>query len=163
MPFNEKTEMQNMYSPIATRPFTLEEKKIRLESDIVDLRSERQKLVERKQEIELEIGNYNSQVRGKHLPEQEYENICRWQSALKREKLDIEKKLADTKSVLQKKELEKDNLSLNIKKVNEEAKQHILEIRDKYMSFAADTTRVSSMRAMASKFSEELTFIMTKM
>lgn len=45
---------------------------------------------------------------------------------------------------------------------NEFYKNHIKELRDKWMMFSEDQTRVNSMRIMASQFSRELTEILSK-
>lgn len=152
----------NNYSPREMRPLTLMEKKIRMEAKRNDIEETRKPLIERKKEIELLLSEYTNKVKGRVLPQEEYEHICNEQAKLKREKFEVEKKVATIKEELRKLKSDIDCISLDIKRTSEEAKDFILEVRDKYLSFAADTTRVSSMRAMASKFVEELQYLLSK-
>lgn len=152
----------NNYSPREMRPLTLMEKKIRMEAKRNDIEETRKPLIERKKEIELLLSEYTNKVKGRVLPQEEYEHICNEQAKLKREKFEVEKKVATIKEELRKLNSDIDCISLDIKRTSEEAKDFILEVRDKYLSFAADTTRVSSMRAMASKFVEELQYLLSK-
>ena len=152
--------MSERYSMKDYQPLTMSERKVNLDNDINDLNLKKAPLTLRKQEIEFELSKYKDRVRGKHLPQDEYNEICQWQRALSQEKLGLEVKLSDIKVKIAEINKEKDVLSLNIKKIPDSMTKDILtELRDKYMAFSSDTTRVSSMRAMSSKFVEEIQVI----
>ena len=139
------------------KPLTMSERKLSIENDISNLSLERSPLVIRKQEIELELATYKNRIRGNHLPKDEYNEICQWQRALSQEKLDIEKKFLEINDKKLKLEKERERLHLKIKQLPDSmTNDSLIGLRDKYMAFASDTSRVSSMRAMASKFVEEI-------
>jgi chromosome segregation ATPase len=153
----------NLYSMKELRPLSLMEKKLRIEAKMNEVDGMRDPLVDRKTELQSELSVFNTEVRGHSLHKDRYDEICRWQVVYKKEISDIDKKLLELRRERRKLNQEKDELSLDIKKVHSEAKEKLYEVRDRYMSFAADTTRVSSMRAMASKFVEELQGILQSM
>ena len=145
------------------KPLTLSERKLGIENDISNLKLEKSPLINRKQQIELELATYRNRIRGNHLPQEEYNQICQWQRALSQEKLDIEKKFLEINDRKVRLEKERERLHLKIKQLPDSTvNDALIELRDKYSSFASDTTRVSSMRAMASKFVEEIQSLLTQ-
>ena len=149
--------MEERYSMNDYKPLTMSERKLNIEDEMADLELKKSPLISRKQEIELELSNYNSRVRGKFLPPNEYNEICQWQKALSQEKVDLEKKFTEIRNKKIELTKERERIHLKMKTLPDSmTKDTLLELRDKYMAFASDTTRVSSMRAMASKFVEEL-------
>jgi len=149
------------FSPKEYKPMSLEDRIGKLESERYELSSKRTPLVERKQEIEFELSKYKNQVRQGRLPQSEYEMICKWNDALNGEKRAVEKKLMGLKVELAKINTEIDETKRKYKKEpNGISVDELIELRDKYMQFASDTTRVSSMRAMSSKFVEEIQAIL---
>jgi hypothetical protein len=145
------------FSMAEFKPLTMSERKLSIENDIANLSLDRTPLIIRKQEIELELAAYRNRIRGNHLPQDEYNEICQWQRVLGQEKLDIEKKFLEINDKKLKLEKERERLHQKIKQLpNSSLNDSLVELRDKYSAFASDTTRVSSMRAMASKFVEEI-------
>lgn len=143
------------------KPLSLDEKKARLENQNVELQNEKNKYIERKKEIEVELSMLNSEIRKGEFENGRYVEICNTQDKLKVEKFSLEKKILELNQRIRNKSSEETNIKLQIKRIpNEKVKHDLLELRDKYMSFASDTTRVSSMRAMASRFVEEIQFIL---
>jgi seryl-tRNA synthetase len=152
------------YSMNEFKPLTLLDKRQRIEERICEIETKRYPLVLEKQEIESKISDYNRRVRGKHLETAEYDSICRKQRDLFQQKRKVERELMELNQQARVLSKDKDDLSLQIKKIPDEAaKQKVVELRDKYSSFASDTTRVSSMRAMASKFVEEMQSLLKEM
>lgn len=146
------------YSMNDWQPLTILDKKMRVEEEINQLTASKEPLVNKKKEIELELSELNNKIRvNGFIDQNEYANICKRQDDLKRIKHGVEQQLLSLKQQVRNKQTEKDKLTIQGKKFSSsEIKQCLLGLREKYMSFASDTTRVSSMRAMASKFVEEL-------
>lgn len=144
------------------QPLTIFDKKMKIEDELRELENKRTPLVDRKKEIELELSEINNKIRvGGYLDQNEYAKICERQDFVKREKYKIEQQILGIKRMIREKNGEKDKITLQGKKIgNSEIKSSLIELRDKYMAFAADTTRVSSMRAMSSKFVEEIQAIL---
>lgn len=144
-------------------PITVYDKKLKIEREIEEIQKKRQPLIDRKREIEMRLSEINSKfkTRAGDFSNGEYAGICKEQDLLKVEKFGIEEKLRSLKIEGREKRMEENEVFVESKKYpDEKLKDTLLEIRDKYMSFAADTTRVSSMRAMASRFVEEIQGIM---
>lgn len=148
------------------KPLSLMEKKLRVDDRIDEIESVRQKMTHRITEICGELSELGDTVRlaSGTIDDIFYKDIVKKQSFLKKEKSSIENQLQPLREDLRKLHRERDSITLDIKRIPDgKAKGRMLEIRDKYMSFAADTTRVSSMRAMASRFVEEIQIILTDM
>ena len=145
------------YSMNNFTPLTWDEKEQRLKEKRFKMESDKEPLVDRKKEIELELSELNQQVRGLHLEDEDYAKVVKRQTEIKREKLLLEQGIMKIKRELNSVNQEIDKARLQSKKApNDAIHQSLVDLRDKYMSFAADTTRVSSMRAMSSKFVEEI-------
>jgi hypothetical protein len=139
------------------------------------INNERVKLIAIKNSIESELGQLTARVRGSsshktRLSPEEYRQICNRQSVLK-------KKIAETMVLLAQKNEERKRLNIEIdaadpnrRKIREsifssdmqEIGASIKELQSKWMAFAEDSTRVGSMRLMASQFSKDLTEILSK-
>lgn len=158
---NKKNVMEaTRYSMREFKPLTLEDKQHDLEVQRERIDEERGKLVDKKKEIELELSELNGAARSGKLSSEEYIKVCDRQTVIKQEKYKLEKDILEIKRNMRGLNLEIDSVRLKARKIpNSEVKQLLLELRDKYMSFSADTTRVSSMRAMSSRFVEEINAI----
>lgn len=125
------------------------------------LENEKIPLIDEKRIIEAELNEYNVKLRGLPYGEKNYNDLNSKRGQLVKKKAEIETKISEIKKKLQKVNSEIDSCKIDLKKRPNEAVQELLfELRDKYLSFSADTTRVSSMRAMASKFVEEIQIIL---
>jgi hypothetical protein len=152
---NERISMREF------QPVTLDSKLLRIRTEITQIEESKQPYVSRKQEIELELSKLNSKVRTGDFSKIEYNTICNNQDTLKDEKRLVDEKLIEFRDLIRKKNRELDTIMHEMKRVpDEQIKETLLGLRDKYMSFASDTTRVSSMRSMASKFAEELQVVL---
>jgi len=148
---------QERYSMREWKPPTMDDKMFRLEVKRRELDKEREPFVERKLQIERQLGKLTEEVRGKVIDDDRYREVLKEQSELKREKAKIEDSLKDVKKRIATHVAEVEDLKFQMKKIPSEGiKDGLLELRDKYLTFASDTTRVSSMRAMSSKFVEEI-------
>lgn len=122
------------------------------------LQSQYDKIIVRMKTIETNLSILNSKVRSRGImPESEYKTVCRRQSQIKQELIDLQPQRSYLKGEIREKEVLRDEILqyLNRNKP-QDIKLKLQKIRDKYMEFSSDTTRVSSTRVMASRFSEEL-------
>jgi|SRR6185312_4511406 len=146
------------------QPLTMDEKKFMVENKISAINKKKEPFIIRKQEIELELSKYKAMVVGKYIDPEKYQHILECQGKLKDEKFQIEKTIHGFKKEVESLNRELETIRLQMKKIPDgNTMKTVLEMRDKYMAFASDTTRVSSMRAMASKFVEELQSLLTEM
>lgn len=128
------------------------------EIEINELNKQKSILCQRKIEIQAELSAWNNKIKGKHLKSKMYDSVCQNQQSLKDELVGIEKQLIGLSSEMR---------DLNTLKENPDVKNNnrlgiiriLVALRDEYESFAADATRVSSMRRMAAEFSVKLTKI----
>lgn len=132
---------------------------IDIERNILDLKSKKSSFVFQKTEAERKLGEIKNKIRGagKHLPSTEYSSLCKKQDALKKEKANAEEHIQSIQEDIQKKSLLKDEIKNEIsQRASKELPDTITALKDHYIQFAADKTRVSSMRAMAAEFVEKL-------
>jgi hypothetical protein len=140
---------------------------LEIESEIAILKNTRTPLVLRRTECMDELSKLNFRIRtGGHMPDNDYKKVCLQQQKLKDEMRALDAKLAPIKLRLQelgnlihrgheaKRALNDDH------RVQDEDRAALLkrvdDLRRKYREFAADHTRVSSMRLMATTFADEL-------
>lgn len=144
------------------KPLTLHDKQVRMETKIADLEDKRSPLVNRKREIELELSELTNQIRGNYLPRDEYKKCCDRQDFLKREKLGIERQITGLNDEKRKLSVEKEQLrSLMKRQPDGTARERLTDLKIKYLAFASDRSRISSMRAMAAEFAQEIETILT--
>lgn len=122
----------------------------------------RSRLAVEKTTHQAELSRLKDRVRGSEgLPPEEYRAICRKQNEIKGRIVSIEADMATIRNEMREKEVLKSDVKLDHASgaMNEESLASIRNLRQKYMEFAADATRVSSMRQMAAQFVQELELI----
>lgn len=150
------------YSMVEWKPEMVYNKLQRVEQSILEINNERVPLVNEKKTIEIDLNEINILLRTLGVSNPDYNTINSKRGQLIRQKGEIETKLSLLKQKSQKLHTEAESAKIDLKKKpNELIKANMLQLRDKYLSFAADTTRVSSMRAMSSRFVEEIQSILT--
>ncbi|WP_114752344.1 hypothetical protein [Pleomorphovibrio marinus] len=87
----------------------------------------------------------------KYMNPKEYRKLCETQDRLKKNMNDLEKDIIILKK--RKRSIEE---SINHEVLPNDLEQKLKLLRDKYLDFSADSTRVSSMRTMASVFVGEI-------
>lgn len=134
----------------------------RIEQALSSINSVKMPLVNEKRSIEMELNETNILLRSMSRSDPEYNKVNSKRGQLVKKKGEIERNLMDLKQESQKLHAESESAKIELKKKpNEMIKGNMIELRDKYLSFSADNTRVSSMRAMSSKFVEEIQSILT--
>ena len=121
---------------------------------VFELEKERNELVNRKGEIVSQLMKLKKQVRGRGqiLPQNEYNSICSKQERLRQEQRIIENKLSNLNLKMKQK-------NIFIFKNNENTSKIellLINLKNKYMDFSSDNTRVNSMRLIASQFAQEI-------
>lgn len=129
-----------------------------IEASMNKLNAQKSKLSLDKKEIELKLSVVKNTIRSSgKLSQYEYNNLCKDQNKYKADIINIEKALAEIQLEIRKKSELKETLRLDKKQQNvKEIKTNLISLRDKYMNFASDKSRISSMRVMSSTFAEEL-------
>ena len=110
-----------------------------------------------KRELDAELASMNARVRSsgrRGLPHDEYKRLCTKQTETKKRILSVERLALKVKAELRKASLP-DSLGSGLQ-ADPSLVDSIKRIRDRYLAFSQDATRVSSMRIMASQFAEEL-------
>lgn len=142
-----------------------------IDAEIASIQARRTPLILAKQKLEAERTTLNSRVKSSNghrnrLSPEEYRQICNRQSVISRKTMEILNELAPLKTRLR----ELESLStqfraqMGVLTPREQSvgrvdslRPSVVAIRDKWLGFAEDQTRVSSMRVMASQIARELT------
>ncbi len=142
--------------------------KLELEKEIDGLSIKKGELSVMKKQYELKLSMLKSKIRVTgFLPQDEYEAIKDEQTKCKNETYKLDERILDINAQLKEKHSLIEEIRLVLKDQDNIGAvpaaviyDQLVNIRDKYMEFSSDTTRVSSTRIMASKFSEELNSIL---
>ena len=129
-------------------------------------------LTEKTRAIDVELSNLKSRVISSkthktRLSAEEFRQICNRQQVLKRKKAEVESMANPLKAKLREiaalQSIGYATLEKDIPSVDPELsiRKSVTDIRDRWMNFAEDQTRVNSMRIMAAQFSRELTEVLT--
>jgi len=158
---NLKNGASPNYSMREWKPEQVYNKIQRVEQALLDINEEKTPLVNEKRDIDTTLNELNIKLKKISFSDPEYNNINSIRGQLVKRKTMIETRISELKQRSLKLNTEKESAKIDLKKKpNELVKANMLELRDKYLSFAADTTRVSSMRSMASRFVEEVQMIL---
>lgn len=141
-------------------------------NEIDKLQEQRTPLTKELQELNLKLAKLNNHVRASgRLPDLEYKGICKQQIKIKERIIQIQNSLA--KITKEKREWDSYETELRAKiaiasslvKTHEISTNDLFEkikqLRNEYLDFAEDQSRINSMRIMASQFANELTKILS--
>lgn len=124
-----------------------------------DLTEKRGKLSNEKREVEGKLTLIKNRIRTNHnLPHSEYGDLCRKQSEYNKKRIEIDNQITLINDEHRRKHVIREELrNTQLPTLMDSVvKLGLTKLRDEYMQFASDLTRISSMRAMASKIAEEL-------
>lgn len=130
-----------------------------LERAINELDSKRSDVVLLKKERENRLSEITNKIRSSNgrLATQEYYTLCRKQKTIKDEILSIEFELKKYTTEIRNKSTLREQLKSEFKfESSKDIKKELVKLKDEYINFSADGTRVSSMRTMAAQFAERL-------
>ena len=139
-----------------------------VKTSIAELKEKKEVWIMQKRECENRLNNLSVRVRtGGRLPDKEYKRICREQKKTKEKILSIEKELMPINRELRQWYAMEDEIRANVSMnmpmpvINDtDITGKLRSLRDKYLAFSEDHTRINSMRLMASGFASELTDIL---
>ncbi len=138
---------------------------IALIKKITELRNEKNRLGQIKLKYQGQLGELTDQLRaGGRVSDGRFQGVVLRQRQLKSKVLELEPKTAAVKLEIQKLANRETELRLkifgsldkNFSTPGETLTARIQALRRKYNEFSSDSTRISSMRLMASQFAEEL-------
>lgn len=142
------------------KPMSIDEKIYKAEQEMQLVQDEIEPLIDRKREIEQMLTEINEH-KTQRLPDEQFAQVMKTRALLVKEKFGVEENIRTMNKKVREKNQEVNKLKMFRKKSpKDEMCQYLIELRDKYMSFSADTTRVSSMRAMSARFVEEIQALM---
>lgn len=133
-----------------------------IQHSIIEMQAKKSKLGAKKAALQLQLSEYKEMLKvvpQKHITHAEITNK-------KREAINeinqVEAELAELKIAIKKRQHLKDEVEAS--KVPNELplRAEVIVLRDYYLKFAGDKTRVASMRAMAAEFAEALTKMVKK-
>ena len=129
-----------------------------LEHSINQLIQQKEKLVFDKKEAELKHSTLKSKIRtGGKMHDSKYKQICDDQLKQRKKTLAIEQSISDLNIAIRAKSSLHNQLKLEFNAEQKvDVKQKLTELRNYYINFAADKSRVSSMRAMGAEFAEKI-------
>lgn len=129
-----------------------------IEDSINTLSRKKDELVLRKREVEAENSEIKNKIRtGGLMSNNEYQKLCNKQNMLRREMVEIERGVLDINHEIRSKSSLTNQLKQDRKETNiNETKDNLVALKNEYIRFAADKSRVGSMRAMAAEFAEKL-------
>ncbi len=145
-----------------------EEDSVNLERSIIDLKSKKAAIVSRKMVKTLDTANTKELLSNPHIELDEFKNQSAIRIIQKAELQEIEAQIKEVNLEIGNKRKLLISIQSHLKttsnslKADENLTNGIIELRDKYSDFAGDHTRVSSMRLMASNFTDELNNIINQ-
>jgi chromosome segregation ATPase len=133
-----------------------------IQHSILELQAKRSKLGVKKQHIQGEINKIREMLKYIEQGHDTFNDLVAKKNTLVSDGHEIDTEIADLKSQIKKRQLLREEVS-----AIEQPKAMMLEaeltvLRDYYLSFAGDKTRVASMRAMSAEFAGALTTIIKK-
>lgn len=140
-----------------------------LQMELADVEDKRANLLSEKRKFEAEMQGLNNRVRSSpgRLPQAEYKAICKRQERVRSLIIETQEKLGPVNT-------EHRRVTAMIRALDEPVNKEkepvvvanparhvgrLVMLRNKYLQFAEDQTRVNSMRVMAAQFANELTAI----
>jgi hypothetical protein len=128
-----------------------------IQYSILELQSKRSKLGIKKQQLQADISNIKEMLKYVQQGHETFNELVTKRKDLACQSNEIDADLADLKTQIKKRQLLKDEVAISEqpKAVLYEAELTVL--RDHYLNFAGDKTRVASMRAMSAEFAESIT------
>jgi len=137
---------------------------------ISELKDKYDDLVREKKDIEVKMAGFKNLIRTtrRRLPPPEYKRICRQQNQGRNDIQRIEKEIIPIKKEIRKWEAIKEEMEpvfadrTPASITNPDILRSLTDLRDRYIEFSGDNTRVNSMRLMAGDFASEITSIISR-
>jgi len=134
-----------------------------IQLSILELQSRKSKLGLKKQKLQANISNYKEMLKVVTQGHETFEEIVEKKKALVSELNEIDLEIAQIKQDLRKRQLLKEEVKETEQPKTLAVEAELIVLRDNYLKFAGDKTRVASMRAMAADFAGELTKVLKRL
>lgn len=132
-----------------------------IQHSILEMQSKKSKLGIKKQQLQAKVNEKRQMLQ--YVKEGEtYNELVSAKRDLVSELHEIDAEISQLKNDIKKRQLLKEEVKANEKPNTMPVKTDLTILRDYYLKFAGDKTRVASMRAMSAEFAEALTKIIKK-
>jgi len=129
---------------------------------LADIRAKRSVILDSKASINKQIAETNILINKSHDKELS-KHLTGKLFKLKLEFVECSNAIRKINEEVSKYNLMKEGVRMELNKTKSNPIfEYLTSLKEKYMEFSSDTTRVSSMRIMASKFAEELDFLISR-
>jgi chromosome segregation ATPase len=135
--------------------------KLEMEREIERLKKKKGDLSTAKTDIQTSLAEINSKFVGR-LDNWTYEKLQKERAQLCRMQNEVERQIRPINDEIRSLSIEKDQCGEKSYYGSKPTVESIVQIRDEYMAFAADKTRVGSMRQMAAEFVTKLNPVIRK-
>lgn len=133
-----------------------------IQHTILDMQAKKSNLGIKKAQIQANLSQ-NRQMLQYVKQGDTYDELIAIKRKLISECQEIDVEINQLKQDIKKRMLLKDEVKATEKPNTLPVKAHLTVLRDKYLKFAGDRTRIASMRTMSAEFAEELTKVIKKL
>lgn len=133
-----------------------------IEHSILEMQAKRSRLGIKKAGLQQEISKYKEMLKVIQQGHETFNEIVDKRKLAVAELNEVEAELSELKLTLKKRQLLKDEVKSQQQPKNVAMEADLLVLRDNYLKFAGDKTRVASMRSMAAEFAEALTKVLKR-
>lgn len=133
-----------------------------IQRSIIDMQAKRSALGTKKQHIQAELNKLKGMLPHFKQGDLTFDDIVKRRKELTAEVIEIDKDISDLKHFIKKRQALKEEVKTLEAPEMKAVQADLTALRDRYLKFAADKTRISSMRQMSAEFAEELTLVLKK-
>lgn len=133
-----------------------------IQHSIIELQSKKSRLGLKKASIQADISKHKEMLKYVQQGHETHNDIVAKKNELVAELNEIDLEIMRTKQDLKKRQLLKDEVSEMEQPKAKQWEAEITVLRDNYLKFTKDKTRVSSLRVMAAEFADELTKLLKR-
>lgn len=129
---------------------------------IIELQSKKSKLGIKKQHLQAEINKIRDMLKYVEQGHDTFNELVCKRKELTAQTQEVDTEICDLKSQLKKRQILKDEVAIMEQPRALMLEAELVVMRDHYLNFAGDKTRVASMRAMSAEFAESITKVLKK-
>jgi len=134
-----------------------------IQHSILEMQAKKGKLGLKKAALQHEISQQKEYLRYVAQGCEAHDEIVAKKNQLIAEMNDVELEISELKNDIKRRQALKDEVTENEQPKAKQWEAEITVMRDNYLKFAGDKTRVASLRAMAADFASDLTKILKKL
>lgn len=133
-----------------------------VQHSILEMQAKRSRLGIKKAVLQQDCNKYKEMLKVIQQGHETFNEIVEKRKEKVAELQDIETELSELKQSIKKRQLLKEEVLSQQQPKNVAMEADLLVLRDDYLKFAGDKTRVASMRSMAAEFAEKLTKVLKR-